>query len=136
MSRLLDRAIRELREETAAEADDAITRQRIEAEWLVRKARARIIRRATTVAALALIMGGGALAAVFVAAQKAQDRGGIGFFALGGNLREDFFDRAQLLRLIVDDEIGFVAQLLNVLAQDAHAERMKRANRRPGFLHA
>ncbi len=63
MRGVLDRAIRELREETAVEADGAITWQRIEAGCLHRKARVRFLRRMTTLAALASLMGGGALAA-------------------------------------------------------------------------
>lgn len=63
MKGILDRAIRELREETALEVDGAITRQRIEAGWLHRRARARLLRRTTTMTALAVLMGGGAWAA-------------------------------------------------------------------------
>jgi hypothetical protein len=45
-----------------------------------------------------------------------QHRAGIGLFALGGNGGEDFFDRRELLRFVVNDEIAFVAELLDVLA--------------------
>jgi hypothetical protein len=63
MNDLLNLAVRVLRDETAAEADGAITRQRIEAGGLRQRARGRAMRRLTTVAALALVLGGGALAA-------------------------------------------------------------------------
>jgi hypothetical protein len=70
MKSVLDQAIRELREETAAQADGELTRQRIEAGWLHRKARARSIRRLTTVATVALLMGGGAWAATVWVQQR------------------------------------------------------------------
>jgi TolA-binding protein len=63
MNDLLDMAVRVLRDETAVEADGAITRQRIEAEWLQHRARGRAVRRLTMVAAVVLVLGGGALAA-------------------------------------------------------------------------
>jgi hypothetical protein len=63
MNDLLDMAVRVLREETAVEGDGAITRQRIEAGWLQQRARGRALRRLTTVATVALVLGGGALAA-------------------------------------------------------------------------
>ncbi len=69
-------------------------------------------------------------AAVLELAQHRQHRAGIGLLALGGNVREDFFDRAELLRFVVDDEIAFVAQFLDVLAQNADAERMEGADGR------
>ena len=71
---------------------------------------------------------GGAFAAVLEPAQQRQHRAGIGLFALGGNLRQDLFDRAELLRFVVDDEIALVAELLDVLAQDADAERVEGAD--------
>ena len=63
MSDLVDVAVRVLRDETAVEVDGAMTRQRIEAGWLQHRARGRAIRRMTTVAAVALVVGGGAWAA-------------------------------------------------------------------------
>jgi hypothetical protein len=70
MRGVLDRAIRELREETAVEADGAITRQRIEAAWLRRRARARSLRRLTASATLLLLMGGGAWAATLLVQRR------------------------------------------------------------------
>ena len=63
MNDLLDRAVRVLRDETAVQDDGAITRQRIEAGWLQHRARGRAMRRLGTVAAVVLLLGGGALAA-------------------------------------------------------------------------
>ena len=39
-----------------------------------------------------------------------------------------FLIGAELLGLVVDDEVALVAELLDVLAQDAHAERMEGAD--------
>ncbi len=68
----------------------------------------------------------GAFAAVFVAAQQAENGGRIGLFAFGGNLREDFFNRAELLGFVVDDEIAFVTEFLDVLAENADAQGSER----------
>src|SRR5262249_52564580 len=43
--------------------------------------------------------------------------------------RENFFDGADLLRLVVDDEVPFVTEFVDVLAENADAERMKGADR-------
>ena len=43
-------------------------------------------------------------------------------------MAEDFFDSAELIGLVVDDEIALVTQALDVLAQNPHAQRMKSAN--------
>ncbi len=58
------------------------------------------------------------------------------FFALGGNLREDFFNRADLLGLVVDDEIALVTEFFNVLARKMRTpKRMESADRRTfGFF--
>ena len=45
-------------------------------------------------------------------------------------MREDFFNGAELLGFVVDDEVAFVAELLDVLAENAHAKRMEGANGR------
>lgn len=70
----------------------------------------------------------GAFAAVLELAQHGQHGGGVGFLALAGEVREDFFDGAELFRFVVDDEVAFVAEFLDVLAEDADAERVKGAN--------
>ena len=62
------------------------------------------------------------------AAEQSEDRRRVGLLALGGNLREDLLDGAQLLRLVVDDEVALVAELLDVLAQDADAEGVEGAD--------
>lgn len=62
----LDRAARVLREETAVEADGAITRQRIEAAWLRQRARPQAARRLAAIVLVTLVLGGGALAATGV----------------------------------------------------------------------
>ncbi len=49
-------------------------------------------------------------------------------------MREDLLDSAELLGLVVDHEIPFVTQLLDVLAQNAHTKRMKRADCWPQWL--
>ena len=72
----------------------------------------------------------GVLAAVLELAQHRQHRAGIGLFALGGNGGEDFLHRRELFRFVVDDEILFVAELLYVLAQNADAKGMERADGR------
>jgi len=63
MNDLVDLAVRVLRDETGVEADGAMTRQRIEAEWLQHRARGRAIRKMIIAAAVTLVVGGGALAA-------------------------------------------------------------------------
>jgi len=68
--------------------------------------------------------------AFFVPAQQAEDQFGIGVFTLRRDGAEDFFDDTQLFRFVVNDEILFVAEQMDVLAQNARAERMKRADRR------
>ena len=45
-----------------------------------------------------------------------QNRRGILLLGFVRNAAQDFFDGAQLLRLVIDDEILFVAQFLDVLA--------------------
>ncbi len=50
-------------------------------------------------------------------------------------MRQNFFNHTQLLGFVVDNEIALVTELLNVLSQDPHAQRVKRANGRSlGFL--
>src|ERR1035441_6075885 len=70
---------------------------------------------------------GGPFAAVAVTAQERQHGGGVGLLRLVGNMAEDFFYGAELVGLVVDDEISFVTQALDVLAQNPHAQRMKSA---------
>ena len=70
----------------------------------------------------------GALAAVLEAAEQAENRRRVGLLALGGDLREDLLDGAELFRLVVDDEVPLVTELLDVLAQDADAERVEGAD--------
>src|SRR6185437_10551221 len=72
---------------------------------------------------------GGTFAAVFVAAQQAENRARIGLFTLGRNLRQDLFNCDELFRFVVNDEIALVTEFLDMLAQDANAKRMERANR-------
>src|SRR3954471_21017070 len=75
------------------------------------------------------ISGGKRLgAAVFESAQNAQHLAGIDLLALGGKMAENFFDGGELLAFAVDDEVAFVAEFLDVLAQNSHAEVMKCAN--------
>ena len=81
-----------------------------------------------------VVKHGGAPSAVAKAAQERQDGVRIGLGTAAGNVAEDFLDRAQLLRLAVNDEIAFVAQAFDVLAQDAHAKGVERADRRPRRL--
>ena len=73
----------------------------------------------------------GALAAVPEAAEQAQNRRRISLFPFGGDLRQDLLNGAELFRLIIDHEVALVPQLLYVLAQDAHAQRVERAYRWP-----
>ena len=70
----------------------------------------------------------GPLAAIAKPAEQAEDRCRIGLFPFGGDLREDLLNGAQLLRLVIDDEVPLVTELLDVLAQDADAERMEGAD--------
>ena len=72
----------------------------------------------------------GALAAVAESAQQAEDRRRVGLFPFGGDLRQDLLNGPQLLRLVIDDEVALVAQLLDMLAQDAHAQRVEGADSR------
>src|SRR5688572_8938531 len=72
--------------------------------------------------------GVGAFTTVFISAQEAKNGGGIGLFSLGGNLAEDFFDGAKLFRLVVNDEISFVSEFLDVLTENPDTERMKCAD--------
>src|SRR5205085_8535922 len=72
----------------------------------------------------------GAFAAVFVSAQEAENSCRIRLFTLGGNLRENFLNRAELLGFIVNDEIALVAEFLDVLAEDPDAKGVEGANRR------
>ena len=73
----LDLAVRVFREETAVEADGAITRQRIEAGWLQHRVRSRSMRRLTAVTAVALALGGGALAATDLVLRARPDSPGL-----------------------------------------------------------
>ena len=68
------------------------------------------------------------VAAVAVAAQHCKHGVRIDLLSLVRNVAEDFLDRAQLFGLAVNDEIPFVTEPLDVLAQDAHAEGVERAN--------
>ena len=77
--------------------------------------------------------GRGVFAPVPEAAQQAQHRARVHFFPLRRDLRENLLYRAQLLGFVVDDEIWFVAELLDVQAQNAHAERVKGAERGDGL---
>ena len=63
-----------------------------------------------------------AFATVLELAQHREHRAGVGLLALGGDAAQNLFDRAQLFGLVVDDEVAFVAKLLDVLPQDADAE--------------
>ena len=56
------------------------------------------------------------------AAQQAEDGGGVGLFTFGGDLGQDFLNGAQLLGLVIDDEVALVAELLDAPAQDSDAE--------------
>src|SRR5258707_11609671 len=69
----------------------------------------------------------GALRAIFNPAEHRENRRRIELFSLGGDARENFLERAELLGFIVDDEIALVAKLLDVLAQDPDAKGMERA---------
>src|ERR1019366_4513852 len=53
----------------------------------------------------------------------------VGLLPLRGNLRQDLLNGTELFRLVINDEVALVAELLNMLAQDAHAQRMERADR-------
>ncbi len=77
---------------------------------------------------------GRTLAAILEPAQQAENGGGIRLFAPGGNPREDLSDRSDLLGFVVDDEVALVAELFDVLAQDADAERMEGAEGWPGRI--
>jgi hypothetical protein len=77
MNDLLDRAVRVLRDETAVQADGAITRQRIEAGWMQQRVRGRAMRRLTTGAAVVLVLGGGALAATNLFVRACPDNPGL-----------------------------------------------------------
>ena len=44
-------------------------------------------------------------------------------------MRQNLLNGAELLRLVIDDEVALVAQLLDMLAQDAHAQRVEGADR-------
>ena len=48
--------------------------------------------------------------------------------ALVGDAAEDFFDGAELVGFAVNDKIALEAELLDVLAEDAHAEGMEGAD--------
>ncbi len=69
-----------------------------------------------------------ALAAIAKAAQQTEDRGRIGLLPFGGDLRENLLHGAQLLRLVVDDEVALVTELLDVLAQNPDAQRVEGAD--------
>ena len=71
---------------------------------------------------------GGAFPAIFVPAQQAEHGAGVGLFPLHGNLGQDFFDGPQLFGFVVNDEVAFVPQLLNVLAQNPDAQGMEGAD--------
>src|SRR2546430_5400122 len=43
-------------------------------------------------------------------------------------MRQNLFDRAELFGFVVDHEIPFVTQLLDVLTQNPNAKRMKRTD--------
>ena len=75
-----------------------------------------------------------AFAAVLELAQQRENRRRVGLFALGGNAAQDFLHRAELLGFVVDDEVALVAEPLDVLAQNADAERMERADGRARLL--
>src|SRR5262249_36359148 len=53
----------------------------------------------------------------------------IGLFPFGGNLAQNLLHRAELLRLVIDDEVFLVAELFDVAAKNSHTERVKSANR-------
>jgi hypothetical protein len=61
-------------------------------------------------------------------AQEREHGVSIFLFVATGDVAEDFLHDVELLGIVVDHEIGFVAELLNVPAQDAYAQRMKRAD--------
>ena len=74
---------------------------------------------------------------VFEATEKCEHSGWVSLLAFRRYATEDLFDGAKLFRFVVYDEISFVAQFLDVLSQDARAERMKRGNgRTSGFFPA
>ena len=55
---------------------------------------------------------------VLEAAQHCQDRAGVDLVGLARDLRQHPLHRAQLITLIIDHEVAFVAQLLDVSAED------------------
>jgi len=65
---------------------------------------------------------------VFESAQEAEDSRRVGLFAAIGDLRQDLFDGAELLGLVVNDEIALVTELFDVLAENPHAQRVEGAN--------
>ena len=55
---------------------------------------------------------------------------------LVGNVAEDFFNGTELIGLVVDDEISFVAEAFDVLAENPHAEGMEGADDGAGRFFA
>ncbi len=68
------------------------------------------------------------LAAIAKPAEPGQNCRGISLRIRGGNLRQDLFEDAKLLRFVIDDEVALVAEFLDVLPQNAHAQGVKGAN--------
>src|SRR6185295_4547440 len=56
------------------------------------------------------------------------------FFSPGGDMRQNLFYQADLVTLVVNNEVAFISKLFNVFAQNPNAKRMKRANRRASLF--
>src|SRR6266850_3033058 len=70
----------------------------------------------------------GAFAAVLEFAEQGQDCGGIGLFAFGRDLRQNFLNCADLFRFIVNNKISLITKLFDVLAKNANTKGMESAN--------
>src|SRR5205085_2685190 len=73
-----------------------------------------------------VLRGSARVPAAFMAAKAGQDQFWVNRLAFGGKVAENFFDRAELLRFVVDDKILFITEHFNVLSQQTRSQRMKR----------
>src|SRR5262249_14251202 len=77
-----------------------------------------------------LLVHPGSLAAVSEPAQKRKDCRRVSLFSSRRDPRQDFFNRSNLLRLVVNHEVRFVTKLFNVPTQDTNAEGVESADGR------
>ena len=77
--------------------------------------------------------GGGLPAVVLEPAEHGEDGGGIDLVGAAGDAGEDAFHGAQLVAFVIDHEVAFVAEVMDVVPEDANAEGVEGADGGPGL---